>query len=314
MIEYFVRRLLLVLPVLLGVTSLTFVLFHLFGGDPVVEILGKSATAAEIARVRHEHGLDRPLLVQYLAWLRDLARLELGRSFVSGEPVSRMLLRALGPSIALVLPAVAMTLVVSLTLATIAAIGRGRIVDRLLMGVAIVVMSTSFLVYVILGQYLFAFVWRLFPVHGYGVGGGLLDAWSHLALPSFILTIVSVGYDTRFYRSVLVKVLDQEYVVTARAKGLSWLRLLARHVLPNAMIPIVTRVSVSIPLLVTGSLLLESFFGIPGLGRLLYEAIDHADIPVLEAYTALVSCVVVFSSTSTDLLYALFDPRVRLEA
>jgi peptide/nickel transport system permease protein len=186
----------------------------------------------------------------------------------------------------------------------------GRAPDRALIVLAVIGMSVSFLVYIVVGQYLFAFELPFFHIHGYKPG--FVERWPYLALPILILLLVGMGYDTRFYRSAIVEELGKGHITTAYAKGLSAGRVLFVHVLKNAMVPVVTRVMISVPFLVTGSLLLESFFGIPGLGGTLLGALDTADFPVIKAYTVLVSIAFVFTNVLTDVLYAAIDPRVRL--
>ncbi len=177
------------------------------------------------------------------------------------------------------------------------------------MTLAVIGMSVSFLVYIVVGQYLLAFEWPLFNIHGYQEGW--LERWQWLSLPIIIMVVVSMGYDARFYRSVMVEETSRDYVATALSKGVTHRRVLFVHVLKSSMIPIVTQVMLSVPFLVTGSLLLESFFGIPGLGGALLEAIDQADLPVIKAYTVMISIMFLLSNLLTDVFYAMFDPRVR---
>lgn len=307
---YVFRRLLHGIPIVLGVTLATFLLFHVFGGDPVVAFLGKHASPRDIDAFHHEYGFDRPLYMQYLRSLGQVVTLDFGRSFVTREPVLDMLLSRAGPSLSLTAPALLMTTVLAVSLSLLSALVRGGALDRALLILTVLGMSVSFLVYIVVGQYLFAFHWRLFHIHGYQ--GGLVERWPYLALPILILIIIGVSYDARFYRSVILEEIDRDYVMTARAKGASRARVLFVHVLGNAMVPVVTRVMISVPFLVTGSLLLESFFGIPGLGNMLLDAIDHADFPVIKAYTLLVSILFVLTNILTDIFYAVADPRVRL--
>lgn len=309
-LKYVLRRLLFGVPIILGVTLITFILFHIFGGDPVAQFLGKNASAADIATYRAEYGLDRPIIVQYFDYLWQIARLDFGRSFVTRQPVIGMLIQGTGPTLSITVPALAGITVLALCIGLIAAHFRGRAIDRGLIVLAVIGMSLSFLVYVVFGQYLFAFVWPVFHIHGYEQGFGA--RWPYLALPILILIAVGTGFDARFYRAVMVEEATKDYATTALAKGCSRARVLFRHVLPNAAVPVITNVMISIPFLVTGSLLLESFFGIPGLGGVLLEAIDRADFPVIKAYTLMVSIVFVLANIATDVLYALFDPRVRL--
>lgn len=307
--RYALRRLLAGLPTILGVTALTFVLFHAVGGNPVVAFLGKSASPAEVAALEAEYGFDRPLPEQYLRYLGDLLTLDFGRSFRTKEPVLELLLRSAGPSLSLTLPALLLGTFLAVGLGMLAARARGRAFDLGLLVATALGMSVSFLVYIVLGQYFFAFVWRLFPIHGYAPG--VLDRWPYLALPIGILVAVGLGYDVRYFRSVLGEELAREHLLVARGRGLSEVTVLL-HALRNALLPIVARVLASVPFLLTGSLLLESFFGIPGLGRTLLDAIEVADLPVLKAYTLLLSLVLVGTNVVTDLLYGWIDPRVRL--
>jgi peptide/nickel transport system permease protein len=307
---YVLRRLLHGIPIILGVTLVTFLLFHVFGGDPVAQFLGKNASAADLAAYRKEYGFDQPLWRQYLDYLRQIASFDFGRSFVTHEPVIEMLARGAGPSLSLTVPALLATTILSVSLALLAARFRGRTLDRALVVLMVIGMSTSFLVYIVVGQYLLAFELPLFHIHGYQTG--LVERWPYLALPILILIAVGLGYEAQFYRAVMLEEVRKDYFTTALAKGVGEARALFLHVLPNATVPIVTRVMISVPFLVTGSLLLESFFGVPGLGGTLLEAIDRADFPVIKAYTVMISLIFVLTNVLTDVLYAVLDPRVRL--
>lgn len=310
MTAYVLRRLLHGIPIILGVTLITFILFHVFGGNPVASFLGKNATAADIAAMEKEYGFDKSMTLQYLDYLYQILRFDFGRSFATREPVTDMIRSGVGPSLSLTLPALLLTSIISVSIALISAFFRGRLADRLLVFFAVVGMSVSFLVYIVLGQYLLAFKLPLFQIHGYEAG--LVDRWQYLSLPIIVMVVVGMGYDTRFYRSVMVEETTKDYIVTAFAKGLSRRRVMFVHMLKNASIPIITRMMISVPFLVTGSLLLESFFGIPGMGNMLLTALDQADLPVIKAYTVIISILFVVSNIATDILYAIFDPRVKL--
>ena len=311
MLAYVIRRLLYGIPILFGVTLITFLLFNIFGGNPVLQFLGKAASPADIAALEHEYGFDRPLLVQYVDYVLQIVRLDFGRSFVTREPVTDMLLRGAGPSVSLTLPALMVTTILAICIGIVAAFFRGRRTDRVIMSLAVFGMSISFLVYIIVGQYLLAFKWPLFQIHGYEPGPG--ERWQYLALPIIILIIVGLGYDARFYRSVFAEEVSRDHVTTAYAKGAGKARVMFIHVFKNALIPIITRIMISLPFLVTGSLLLESFFGIPGLGSMLLDALNQSDFPVIKAYTVMISVLFILSTILNDILYALVDPRVRLE-
>jgi peptide/nickel transport system permease protein len=306
---WMLKRAALGLSTILGVVTLTFLLLHVFGGDPAVAFLGPSASAAELAELRAQHGFDRPLALQLLELLRQLVTLELGTSFVTRRPVVELLAERAGPSLSLGLPVLVVGTLTAVGLALVAARHRGRLLDRSIVAGAVLATSTSVLVYIVVGQWLLAYALDLFPIHGWDPGWGA--RWAYLALPMLIFVVVGLGWDVQLYRAVVLDELSKDYVVAARAKGRSARAVLLLHVLPNAAIPIVTRVVGTLPYLVTGSLLLESYFGIPGLGTMLLDAIDQADLPVIRAYTLLVSILFVCASVATDLLYGLVDPRTR---
>lgn len=310
MIAYVLRRLLQGIPTLLGVTLVTFLLLNVFGGDPVRARLGKAATPADIAALRHEYGLDRPYALQYLTYLREIVTLDFGRTFVTREPVGEAVLRSLGPSLSITAPALLLTTLVSLVIALISAFYRGRLLDRGLVITAVMGMSISFLVYIVAGQYFLAYKMGLFPVYGYD--SGLLARWRFLVLPILVQVVVATGYDVRFYRAVMVEERSRQHVVTAYAKGLGRGVVMFKHVLKNALIPIITRVMITVPFLITGSLLVETFFGIPGLGLKILTAINEQDYPLIKAVTLLVSVLFILGNIATDLLYAAVDPRVRI--
>ena len=303
---YVVRRLIQGVPILLGVTLITFLLLNVFGGDPVLARLGKSATHDDIAALQAEFGLDQSLPIQYLRYLREIASLDFGASFVTREPVMQLIALRVGPSLSITAPALFLTTLLSITLGMISAFHRGRLLDR---GV-VVGMSVSFLVYIVAGQYFVAFRGGLFEIYGYD--SSLLGRWKYLYLPILIQVVVGVGYDVRFYRSVMVNEVSKQYVTTAFAKGLSSRQVMWKHMLRNAMIPIITRVMIAVPFLVTGSLLIEAFFGIPGLGQQMLSALNEQDYPVIKALTFLISSLFILANILTDVLYAWADPRVRL--
>ncbi len=311
MATYILRRLLQGIPTLLGVTLITFLLLNVFGGDPVIARLGKSATAEDIAATRREYGLDKPLPVQYVHYLKEIVTADYGRSFVTRERVAAVVARSVGPSLCITAPALLLTTILSLAIGLIAARWRGSVLDRSLVAVSVAGMSVSFLAYIVAAQYLLAYKWGWFQVYGYE--SGLVARWQYLWLPILIQVVVATGYDVRFYRAVLVEETTRQHVTTARAQGLPEHSVLFRHVLKNALIPIITRVMISVPFLVTGSLLVESFFGIPGLGLKMLQALDSQDYPLIKAITVLVAGLFVLSNILTDVLYAWADPRVRLE-
>ena len=304
--KYILKRLLEVIPTTFGVLLLTFLLFNVVGGSPAETILGKNATAESIAAFNHRYGYDRPILVQFTSFVGNLAKGDLGYSIELDEPVSNVLKRGVLPSLSLTVPILVGGTIVALMLATLAAACRGQVVDKTILVGSTLLMSVNYVVWVLAGQFLLSFKAGLFPVWGYS------GPWC-LALPVMIGIVSSLGMDVRFFRAAILDEIYRPYVLTARAKGLSRARILVRHVLRNALIPIVTYVSLSIPYLFTGSLLLESFFGIPGLGSVSINAIHSADMSVVRAVVVLGALLYQFVNLATDLAYAWLDPRVRFE-
>ena len=304
--KYILKRLLEVIPTTFGVLLLTFLLFNVVGGSPAETILGKNATAESIAAFNHRYGYDRPILVQFTSFVGNLAKGDLGYSIELDEPVSNVLKRGVLPSLSLTVPILVGGTIVALMLATLAAACRGQVVDKTILVGSTLLMSVNYVVWVLAGQFLLSFKAGLFPVWGYS------GPWC-LALPVMIGIVSSLGMDVRFFRAAILDEISRPYVLTARAKGLSRARILVRHVLRNALIPIVTYVSLSIPYLFTGSLLLESFFGIPGLGSVSINAIHSADMAVVRAVVVLGALLYQFVNLATDLAYAWLDPRVRFE-
>ena len=311
MLRYVIRRVLEMIPTTVGVLLLTFALFNVVGGSPAETILGKNASAESIAAFNRQYGYDKPLVFardsQFVRFLSDLVRGDFGYSVENGEPVLDVLARGVGPSLSLTVPILVGGVAVGLLLALCAAAARGRAADRAILLGSTVLMSVNYVVWVLAGQFFLAYKLRLFPVWGY-------QNALYLALPILIGILSSLGTDVRFFRTAILDEIYKPYVLTARAKGLPRHVILTRHVLRNALIPVVTYVSLSIPGLFTGSLLLESFFGIPGLGAVAINAIHSADMAVVRAVVVLGALLYQFVNLATDLLSAALDPRVRLTA
>lgn len=308
MLKYTLSRLWQVVPTTLGVLLLTFLLFNVVGGSPAEVILGKNATKESIAAFNHKWGYDKPLVwstdSQFVNFVGSLMKGDLGYSIEMNEPVKDVLKRGVGPTLSLTVPILVGGTVVALMLAMLSAAYRGRTVDRAILLGSTILMSVNYVVWVLAGQFLLSFKAGLFPTWGY-------DGVAYLLLPVLIGIVSSLGTDIRFFRTAILDEIYRPYVLTARSKGLSKAAIMIRHVLPNALIPIVTYVSLSIPWLFTGSLLLESFFGIPGLGSVSINAIHSADMAVVRAVVVLGALIYQFVNLATDLLYAALDPRVR---
>jgi peptide/nickel transport system permease protein len=300
------------LALILGVTFVSFLLMVWFGPDQTYTLIGKNATAQQIADVRHELGYDQPFLRRYAGFLADLAMLDLGRSNASGERVSRIMARTVPITLALMLPGFLLGNLLGIALGLSAARRRGQWTDRLISGLSVTGMSISFLIIIIALQVLLSTPYglNLFPVRGWQVSD--LPSYLHyVTVPTVALVVVTLGYNTRFYRAVFVEEYGRDHIRTARAFGASQAVIMWRHVLKNSLVPIITRFLFSIPLVViSGSLLIESYFGIPGVGKVTFEAITSGDQPVLKAVVALTAVAFVLIQLAADMLYRLVDPRV----
>jgi peptide/nickel transport system permease protein len=310
MTGYVLRRLLYVVPLLLGVTLVVFLVFDSgILGEAGHGQLGKYTTAEEIARYRHDMGLDDPLHVRYWTFVKQLLSFDLGRSEQYHVPVAEMLRRGVGPSLAVTLPAFVVATILAVSLSLVCAAFRGKPIDRGVLVVSVALMSVSALVYIIAGQFLLAHKLELFPTDGFVRGTG---AWRYVMLPGIIFVFLTVGPDLRFYRTAMLEEIKQDYVRTAKAKGVSSRKVLFVHVLRNGMIPILTRVVVELPFLFVGSILLESFFNIPGLGGITIQGVTMHDMPVVRAMTVIFAVLLILGNLLTDLAYTIADPRVRL--
>ncbi len=306
---YLLRRLLQMLPTLFGVVLITFLLFQVVGGNPVYRLLGKNASPQEIARMSHQLGLDKPIYERFGHYLLQLAQFDFGRSWETHQRISAMIADGLGPSLSLALPAFAMGTVLAIGVALLAAAWHRRWVDRLLVILSVFGMSLSLLAVIIGAQYLLAFRLDAFPISGWEAG---LAGLPYLALPILIYVVSGMGADVRFYRTLFVEELGKDYVRAAEARGIPFARVLLRHVLRNAAVPIITQLAIALPYLFTGSLLLENFFGIPGLGNLSVTALNASDLPVIQAMVVVGAVLYMLANLLGDVLYAVADPRVRL--
>lgn len=313
LLHYSLRKLAGGLPLILGVTLVSFVLMVYFGPDKTYELLSKNPTAEEIVQVRAQLGYDKPFWVRYGIYLKELATLDFGYSDSTGERVGAILQRTLPISLLLLAPGFVLGNLLGIALGLAAAWHRGGWIDKAIMGLAVVGMSISFLVVIIAFQVLFGVVLGWFPVRGWNVHD--LGSYLHyVTVPTLASVFVALGYNTRFFRAVLVEEMQRDHVRTARAFGAGAFEILWKNVLMNAMIPIITRVMFSIPLVVvSGSLLIESYFGIPGVGKVTYDAITSGDQPILKAVIGLTAVLFVLILIVNDVLYRAFDPRVALK-
>ena len=312
MTAYIIRRLLYMIPIVFGVLLLTFVLFTLVGGDPSIEMAGKNATPETIEEIREEYGLNKPLFLswdsQFINHFKNALTFSFGRAR-DRELVMDKIKRGVGPSLALTLPMFFGLVIFSISISLVIAFVRGSKWDVLAIVICVLGMSIPYLSFILFGQYFLAYEWGFFPVY-FSLD---LTRAQYVALPVLIGIVTGLGGSVRFYRTVMLDEMRSDYVRTAFAKGLSTRRVLFKHVLKNAMIPIITRVVLTIPYLFLGSLLLERFFGIPGLGYLMLEAIGSRDYFVINAMTYIWAILFVIFNVMTDVCYALADPRISFE-
>ncbi|MES2017297.1 MAG: ABC transporter permease [Pseudomonadota bacterium] len=312
MFAYILRRLWQMLPTLAGVVLLVFLLFNWVGGDPAYILAGKMSNAEQIAGIRRQLGTDQPYYVQLWIFVRQIVTFDFGNAWSTGEPVSHIIATRLGPSLTVLVPLTILETFFGVALALAIAFVRGSLTDRMVMIACTVGMSISILVYISVFQYQLAYQLGWFPVQGWGgsFGENLLR---YASLPILIGLAVSIAPTLRLYRSFVLDEVNQDYVRTARAKGLPERRIMWVHVLRNAAIPIITHVMANLPALLIGAFLLERFFGIPGIGREVILAVERSDFPVIKAVTVYVAVATMVFNLLTDLLYQAVDPRVQLK-
>lgn len=309
--RYIIRRFLYMIPVLLGVCFIIFILFNVVAGDPVVMLLGKHGSVELANELREQLGLNKSLFAQYLDVVRSAFTFDFGRSWSTKQEISSMIMAGAGPSMTLAIPAFIISTFTSIIFAVIVAYYRGKGIDLFIRVTCIAMMSISSLAYILFFQKILAAELGLFEIAGYEYG--FPNFLYYVTLPIIIWVILSLGPDIRFYRTLILDEIYQDYVRTARAKGLSERVILLKHVLRNAMIPIITYTVIQLPFLILGSLLLESFFSIPGLGGIIITAINSSDFPVLKAMTILTAVAYVMFTLLQDIIYTIVDPRVKLK-
>ena len=312
MTAYIIRRLWQMIPTLLGVVLLIFFLFNWVGGDPAQVLAGKISNPEQIANIRRQLGVDQPYWRQLLIFCQQIVTGDFGRSWSTNELVSHIFATRIGPTLTIMLPIMLLETTLGIAFALGVAYVRGSLTDRAIMIACTVAMSISFLVYIIVGQWLFGFLLGWFPVQGWSD-----SSWKNLVvyapLPVFLALLVSLAPTLRLYRSFFLDEINQDYVRTARAKGLSEKTVMFKHVMRNAMIPILTNVAIALPSLMIGSFLLEKFFSIPGLGREVITAVERSDFPVIKAITVYLAVFTMFLNLLVDVLYKWVDPRVEFK-
>ena len=302
---YVARRLMAAVLILFGISLVTFLLLYLLPADPARQIAGRSATAQTVENIRAQLGLDQPLPVQYGRYLGRLVQGDLGRSYLQRAEVSELIASRLPASLVLMAAGITAELVIGLSMGIAAAVRRGRPTDQALMVTSFVFVSAPQFVVGILLLYVFAVRLGWFPIGGYGTA-------AHVVLPALTLGVIGAGWYGRIMRSSLIDVLEQDFVRTARAKGLTRWRVLFRHALPNAILPIIAMVGIDIGLFMSGIVVVESVFGWPGVGQLTWQAIQRVDIPIIMGVTLVSAGFIVAGNLLADLVAPLIDPRIRL--
>ena len=312
MMSYLLRRLWQMVPTLAGVVLGVFFLFKGFGGDPAEILAGLNASPEQVEQIREQLGLNRPVWEQLAIFVGQILQFDWGRSWATNEPVAQLFATRLPATLTVMVPILVLDALLTIPFALAVAAVRGSLTDRAIMVATTVALSVSFLVYVIVGQWLFAFQLGWFPVQGWTD-----SVWTNLTtyapLPVLLAVMVGLSPQMRLYRSFFLDEIGQDYVRTARAKGLGERAVLMKHVLRNALIPILTNVSMQLPGIFVGSFLIEVFFSIPGIGREVMLAVNRSDYPVIQAVTIYLAVITMLINLLTDLLYKAVDPRVTLK-
>ncbi|MEO6745265.1 MAG: ABC transporter permease [Caldimonas sp.] len=311
MTRYLASRFAGMAVVMLLVATLVFFITRLAPGDPAAVMLGEQATAADIAQLRASYGLDKPLPVQFLYWLKELAHGNLGQSIFLQRPVTQALLERAEPTLYLTLFSIVIATLIGVPCGIASAVWRGRAIDQLFSGFAMLGASIPSFWFGLILMQVFAVALGWFPVAGYGDPGvPLADRLHHLVLPAIVLGVVNSALILRFTRASMLDVLGEDHIRTARAKGASEARVVLHHALRSALIPVLTVLALTFALLVGGAIVTETVFGLPGIGNLVVSAVLRRDYPVIQGALLVIAALYVLINLATDLLYLVVDPRV----
>ncbi|MGI3900653.1 MAG: ABC transporter permease [Janthinobacterium lividum] len=304
MLRFLSRRIGQALAILFGVALVTFLLLHGLPADPAALVAGRSANAQMIANVRHQLGLDLPLPEQFWHYLVGLLRGNLGRSYIQRSEVATLILARIPATLVLMVAGILVEVVLGLLFGTLAAIRRNGFADRAVMTLSFVGVSAPQFVVALLLLYVFAATLGWFPMSGFGTP-------AHVVLPALTLGLLGAGWYARMVRSAMIDVLNQDYIRTARAKGLSLRRVILRHALPNALLPIVAMIGIDIGQFMGGVVVVEAVYGWPGIGQLAWQAIQQADVPIIMGVTLVSSLAIVLANLLADAVAPALDPRIR---
>jgi peptide/nickel transport system permease protein len=305
MVAYIAQRVFQTMLILLGIAAITFLLLYMVPADPAVQIAGRSATAQTVANIRRELGLDQPLLTQFLRYLGGLLHGDLGRSYAQKTDVMSLILSRLPATITLMIAGIAAELAVGVSLGVIAAVRRNSFLDRAVMIASFTTISAPQFLVALLLLYVFAATLGWFPMSGFG-------GPAHVVLPALTLGILGAGWYARIVRSTMIDVLNQDYVRTAKAKGVAPVRVVLRHALPNALLPVIAMIGIDIGQFMAGLVVVEAVFGWPGIGQLAWQAIQQVDIPIIMGVTLVSALAIVLGNLLADLIAPFIDPRIRL--
>ncbi len=313
MLGYIFKRIFMTIPVMVVVALFVFLLLRLSPGDPAAVIAGDYATAEDVQKIREKLGLSEPIFVQFVTWLGSLIQGDLGTSIFSNKPVTELIAQRLEPTLMLALTTIIFSILVAVPLGTIAAFRAGSWIDRLVMLFSVGGFSVPVFVLGYILIYYFSITWRVLPVQGYRspFEDGMLPFIQHIILPTLTLSVIYIALLARMTRASVMEVLEEDYIRTARAKGLSEVKILMRHALRNAAVPIVTVIGIGIALLIGGVVVTESVYNIPGLGRLVLDAVLARDYPIIQGLILFFSLIYVLLNLIIDLTYTLFDPRIK---
>ncbi|MFY9517279.1 ABC transporter permease [Acetomicrobium sp.] len=306
MLRYFVRRMAFLVLTLLGATIVIFSMLHLAPGDPIDLIVGPNVTPEVRENIRHQYGLDRPLAVQYLSFMKSLLHGDLGNSIIQHKPVSELIAERFFVTLELSLTALFISFLISIPIGIKAALKRNTVTDYALMALSLIGISMPTFWFGLMLLYIVAFKLRFFPISGYGT-------WRHLFLPALTIGITDAALLARMVRSSMLEVIRQDYIRTARSKGLPERVVINRHALRNALIPIITLLGLRIGGVVGGSVVVEIVFARPGLGRLMVDSILARDYPVVQGVMVVLTTCIILGNLLADILYAVVDPRIKLK-
>jgi peptide/nickel transport system permease protein len=310
--RFIANRLLATIPVMGIVATIVFLLLRLAPGDPAAILAGDAASPEQIAAIRARLGLDEPMLVQFGEWIWRLLRGDLGTSIISNQPVTRLIGERIEPTLALATTTIVFAVAVAVPLGVVSAWKQGTWIDRAVMALSVLGFSVPIFVLGYLWIFGLSMQLRWFPVQGYvGPGEGIVPFLSRLVLPTLTLSVIYIALIARITRASLLEVLGEDYVRTARAKGVGERTVLTHHALRNAAVPIISVIGIGIALLISGVVITESVFNLPGLGRLTVDAVLARDYPVIQGVILLFSGVYVLINLGVDLAYTIFDPRIR---